>query len=102
MELTSSCLFFYLLGEGAEGHFSVAAMDLSNPESAPSAAEVSANVITLTPMEKIWLMPLKGREESCGKVAKHVIGLGACPRCVFRLLKIKDIKLYREDREVWY
>ena len=74
----------------------------------PSAAHGSVapppdstfKVIVLSPIEKVWLLPLKGREEVCGKVAQYLIGLGVCARCVFRLLKIKDIKFYREELPV--
>lgn len=57
-------------------------------------------MVTLTPIQKVWLISLKGREEACGKVAHFLTGLGVCPRCIFRLLKIKDVKFYREDLQV--
>lgn len=75
-------------------------MELSEPSIVPQPASVVQDGIVLTPIERIWLVPLKSREEACGKVAKHAIGLGACARCVFRLLKVKDVKFYREDRDV--
>lgn len=56
--------------------------------------------IVLSNIDKLWLLPLKGREEVAGKVANYLIGSHVCARCVFRLLKIKEVKFYREDREV--
>lgn len=75
-------------------------MDLSAPVPATQSENATQTLVELTAIEKIWLFPLKGREEDCGKVTNHAIGLGVCPRCVFRLLKVKDIKFYREDRLV--
>lgn len=62
----------------------------------------SVTTITLTPLEKIWLQPLRSKEEALGKIVRHIIRLGLCARCVFRVLKITDIKFYRDDLSVRY
>ena len=70
-------------------------MDAS--EAPAPSVDPSPHLVALTPLQKMWLISLKGREEACGKVAHFLIGLGVCPRCVFRLLKMKEVKFYRED-----
>ena len=76
-------------------------MDVSEPVAVPEPqVQQEPNPVTLTGIEKIWLLPLKGREEEAGKVSSHLIGLGVCVRCVFRVLKLKEIKFYREDLKV--
>lgn len=75
-------------------------MDSSEAVPAPSVPNDADLTIKLTPIEKIWLVPFRGREESCGRVVEHGMKLGVCVRCIFRLLKVTDFKFYREDREV--
>jgi hypothetical protein len=75
-------------------------MDKPEDHVVKSSDEILPPLITLTGMDRIWLTPLKGKEVAAGKIANHLIRIGACPRCIFRLLKVKDIKFYREAVEV--
>lgn len=57
-------------------------------------------IINLDPIERVIMAPFKGREILSGKIAKYLRSLFLCPRCTFRLLKITEIKFYREDIDV--
>ena len=60
------------------------------------------SIETFSATERNLLAVLKGKEMEGGQVAVHLLGLGLCLRCIFRMLLVREVRFYREDPEVCF